>query len=277
MPNRMLRDWTDSQKFDGISAESERLFLRLIMKADDFGRYYGDTRLIRAHCFPLLDNLRPNDLNRLLDDLSNRQLILRYEVQGRKFLAIVNYGQRLRSSRAKFPPPTEEDNGFLPTDSNFPRPAAASGYFQPEEKGIEGEEEQNCASAFELFWAAYPKKVGKRESQIKWKQLKPDIEQCVRAIEHQKKTEQWRKDGGQFIPHPATWLHQGRWDDAPKVELGKRRVPISSIDPAGWAEWRDETYPNADKLPYSQATRDIQKEFDQAAALEFSAMKKTIA
>lgn len=25
--------------------------------------------------------------------------------------------------------------------------------------------------------------------------------------------EQWRKDNGQYIPNPATWLNQGRWDD----------------------------------------------------------------
>jgi hypothetical protein len=123
MPNRMLRDWTDSQKFDGISSESERLFVRLIMKSDDFGRYYGDTRLIRAHCFPLLDNLRANDLDRWLDDLSHRQLILRYETKGRKYLAITNYGQRLRSHHAKFPPPDGEKEDWLPPDSDPPQVA----------------------------------------------------------------------------------------------------------------------------------------------------------
>ena len=24
---------------------------------------------------------------------------------------------------------------------------------------------------------------------------------------------QWQRDNGQYIPHPATWLNQGRWDD----------------------------------------------------------------
>jgi len=33
------------------------------------------------------------------------------------------------------------------------------------------------------------------------------------AIAAQKATDQWKKDGGQFIPLPATWLRQGRWDD----------------------------------------------------------------
>jgi len=41
MPNRILRDWTDSDRVNSLSAEAERLFIRLIMKADDYGRYLG--------------------------------------------------------------------------------------------------------------------------------------------------------------------------------------------------------------------------------------------
>jgi hypothetical protein len=35
----------------------------------------------------------------------------------------------------------------------------------------------------------------------------------VRAIEKQKRSKQWQKDGGSYIPYPATWLNQGRWMD----------------------------------------------------------------
>ena len=33
------------------------------------------------------------------------------------------------------------------------------------------------------------------------------------ALEAQKKSEDWLKDKGQFIPYPTTWLNQGRWED----------------------------------------------------------------
>jgi hypothetical protein len=62
MPNRILRDWTDSYTVEPLSAEGERLFVRLIMKADDFGRYHADPRLVRAGCFPLLINLRDAEI-----------------------------------------------------------------------------------------------------------------------------------------------------------------------------------------------------------------------
>jgi hypothetical protein len=39
------------------------------------------------------------------------------------------------------------------------------------------------------------------------------LEEMLAAIAKQKKTDQWTKDGGQYIPNPATWLNQGRWQD----------------------------------------------------------------
>ena len=35
----------------------------------------------------------------------------------------------------------------------------------------------------------------------------------IRAVEAQKNTPQWVRDGGQYIPHPSTWLNQERWRD----------------------------------------------------------------
>jgi hypothetical protein len=41
----------------------------------------------------------------------------------------------------------------------------------------------------------------------------------IGAIEERRKTEQWQKDSGQFIPNPTTWLNQRRWEDElPKAQ-----------------------------------------------------------
>lgn len=148
MPTRLLRDWTDSLRFDGISAEAERLFARLIMKADDYGRFHADPRLLKANCFPLLENLRTPDLVRWLDELSNRQLILRYEAEGRSLLVIVNYGQRLKQSRAKFPARPGESADWLPISNEFREVPGSSGNRPPEEKrrDIEAEEREEPAA-----------------------------------------------------------------------------------------------------------------------------------
>lgn len=72
------------------------------------------------------------------------------------------------------------------------------------------------ADGFAAFWEAYPKKAGKAAALKAWNKLAPDVvlqEQMGKALEVQKQSQQWRKDGGQFIPMPATWLNGRRWED----------------------------------------------------------------
>ena len=66
---------------------------------------------------------------------------------------------------------------------------------------------------FEKFWEAYPKKVGKKEASRAFKKVKEPLNVLLDAIEEQKLSEQWSKENGRFIPNPATWLNQGRWED----------------------------------------------------------------
>jgi hypothetical protein len=69
---------------------------------------------------------------------------------------------------------------------------------------------------FETFWKEYPKKIGKQKclNWFKAHKVSDDLlSQMLRAIEEQKESDQWLKDNGQFIPHPYTWLNQGRWED----------------------------------------------------------------
>ena len=77
---------------------------------------------------------------------------------------------------------------------------------------------------FEKFWKAYPKRVGKKAALKAWTQAKkgnlPDIVRLVMVIEKQKRSAQWRQNNGQYIPNPATWLNQGRWDDEVNTKMG---------------------------------------------------------
>jgi hypothetical protein len=74
------------------------------------------------------------------------------------------------------------------------------------------------ATAFAEFWRAYPKKVSKAVAEKAFRKLPNPAELLpvlLQAIAVQKATDQWQKDGGQFIPYPATWLNQCRWEDDP--------------------------------------------------------------
>jgi hypothetical protein len=70
-------------------------------------------------------------------------------------------------------------------------------------------------SNFDAFWSAYPKKVGKGAAEKAWIKVGAASlnGQILQAVENQKRCDQWQKDGGQFIPNPATWLNQRRWED----------------------------------------------------------------
>ena len=87
-----------------------------------------------------------------------------------------------------------------------------------EENSIEENriEYTNTQKEFCAFWNAYPKKRDKGRVEKWFKQHKPNketVEQMIKQIERLKDTEQWKKENGQFIPYPSTWLNAKGWED----------------------------------------------------------------
>jgi len=81
------------------------------------------------------------------------------------------------------------------------------------------------SNGFDEFWKNYPRKIGKQAAFKAWKRLKfPQslLPIILSAIEKQKTSTQWKRDNGQFIPHPTTWLNQGRWDDEIKNNIPRK-------------------------------------------------------
>lgn len=88
-------------------------------------------------------------------------------------------------------------------------------YLPPVVPLAESEPADALVEAFNEFWSAYPKKVGKKEAQKAFAKVpKAEWPKLVPAVEAQKNSKQWQKDDGQYIPHPTTWLNQGRWEDS---------------------------------------------------------------
>ena len=69
--------------------------------------------------------------------------------------------------------------------------------------------------AFAEFWMAYPLKRGKLDAAKKFKRLKCSsiLPEILLSITAHRGSAEWRKDGGEYVPNPATWLNQGRWED----------------------------------------------------------------
>jgi hypothetical protein len=86
--------------------------------------------------------------------------------------------------------------------------------------------------AFERFWAVYPKKVGKEAARRAFLKVKVPTDTLITAISAQKRSAQWTKENGQYIPNPATWLNQGRWEDV-------LETPVEP-DTSGWTMGAEE-------------------------------------
>ena len=71
-------------------------------------------------------------------------------------------------------------------------------------------------AGFDEFWAHWPRHVDKHAAENAWRKLKPTVtltDLIVQAVDAQKASSEWLRDGGRFIPYPATWLNGHRWDD----------------------------------------------------------------
>lgn len=109
------------------------------------------------------------------------------------------------------------DNGYtnapVPNRSLLYSPLLNSSLSSPKsEEGKKSEEGE-----FETFWNHYPKKAGKKAALKAFQNARdrPRIDDLLESIRKARASPQWAKDGGQFIPHPATWLNRGQWADVP--------------------------------------------------------------
>lgn len=114
-----------------------------------------------------------------------------------------------------------------PTDPRFPQVYATDWCldWQPKETPREAKPSTyqramqaiTDPSEFDRFWAEYPRRIGKKAAQKAFQnaQDRPRIDDLLESIRKAKASPQWAKDGGQYIPHPATWLNRGQWADVP--------------------------------------------------------------
>jgi len=69
---------------------------------------------------------------------------------------------------------------------------------------------------FNKFWINYPKKRKKGSAKKVWLRIKPGeelLKKMLAKIMESKRSKDWQKDNGQFIPYPATWLNGECWED----------------------------------------------------------------
>lgn len=121
-------------------------------------------------------------------------------------------------------------NQYPLTIDNNPPTVPPRGDGAPKRKKTPVPEEYS--KSFEAFWEIYPRKIAKGAASNAWQRL--SLEQQRRAYRALKDQlpglrSQVRPDGN-FCPHPATWINEGRFDDEPAAAMATPKARPSFLD-----------------------------------------------
>lgn len=204
------------------------LFEGLWLLADREGRLEDRPLRIKAEVFPYRDGL---NIEEMLNWLDANDFIIRFSVDGKRYIQIDNFTKHQNPHKNE--PPSEipsvsdgcrtsdkvgtssETIGSAPADSL----SLDSGFLIPDPLTpslAPGAVVEATPDLFARFWGLYPNKKGKTAAEKAWQKLKVTealFTEIADGLGRYCVSREWKKDGGQYIPHPATWLNGKRWQD----------------------------------------------------------------
>lgn len=212
------------------------LFAGLWCVADRAGRLEDRPKRLKIEILPYDDC----DVDALLQALHDRGFIQRYTVDEHRLIQVVSFAKHQsphhQERESRLPPPeTFEANGerargrpktspgFIPDKSQAspgvialtPDSPTADSLNTPKPPRSSAAAD-SLSDAFKAFWSAYPAKKAKPAALKAWAKVQADGQTqaaILAAIQRDKASEQWTHEGGRYVPHPATWLNQRRWED----------------------------------------------------------------
>jgi hypothetical protein len=207
---RMLQNRiSKSNKIASLSSDTVRLlYTWMLAHLDVNGNFYADPVMVNNLVFTRLGH-SIKTISSALDELADTGLIVRYQIDGETYLNYPDFLEkqpRLNPDREGTP-----DIPNITPESLLNNSGVTPTQYKIREDKISKDKPMN--EGFEDFWKSYPKKVNKKEAITAFKKVSIPLDTILKAIEKQKKSDQWLKDNGQFIPYPSTWLNQERWND----------------------------------------------------------------
>ena len=200
-----------SEDICSLSPLARLMYIALWCEADREGRLEWKPGTFKLRYFPG-DNV---DTYELAAELEQAELVIPYTVNGKEYAEIPGFAKHQVINNR------EQDSSIPPRvkDASGTRESGVSGEGKEGREG-KGKDHAEYTREFEEFWDRYPKKVGKGDAFRAWKKINPGSElraKILWAVDQQKRSEQWQRDRGQYVPNPATWLNQARWDDEPEA------------------------------------------------------------
>lgn len=198
------------------------LFIALWQLADRNGVFEYRPDWIQIKVFPY-ESKEVVDSSKLLETLVNSGFLTKYDHNGTEYCIIPTFTEHQRISGKE-----AESDGCFPLPDNTLHTGEALekhpiGTREAPEKRLrrqEGKGKEQGKDTFDRFWKAYPRKVAKPVAIKAWRKAitKMETDKILEALEKQKLSDDWTKEKGKFIPYPATWLNQERWNDEPPTQ-----------------------------------------------------------
>ena len=118
MPNRIIKESIcTSETIDRLSPFQETAFVRLIVNCDDFGRFFGNPKIVSSRLYPLRD-VTPEEMENALETLRNVGLIPRYVVDGKPYIQVNTWAEHQQTRAAKSKYPAVGDGQIQPVPGN---------------------------------------------------------------------------------------------------------------------------------------------------------------
>lgn len=217
-----------SQVLDrSVHAGTELLMLLVLADySDDDGNSYPAVASLARKC-----RLKPRRANYILAALQDSDELKVLKNEGPK--GTNRYRIMLASLGAKALHSSAPLHSAAPLHSSAPTPAlqCAKPLHSSADEPSLNRQEPSCSKSmpdgFDVFYEAYPKKVGRLVAIKAFKSVKAGavLKSILAHIERRRNSDDWSKDGGKYIPHPASYLNGRRWEDEDGAVISAAKKP----------------------------------------------------
>lgn len=229
-----------SEQVANLPILAQLIFTWSVPHADDVGFLPHSSRSLRAMIVPMLD-ITATDFQGAVEAIVKEGLWKQVEYEKSLFYVITKFHehQTIKKDRQpqlliKFPLDKDPKTSWSTIGTIL-----ESLGIQMENNGFQMASELNrtelnrtelkvVSDLFDIFYKKYPNKKSKKKAQERFETLfagktpekkKELFSKMITGLDNAILTPQWKKDKGQFVPHPSTWLNQARWED--EVEIIK--------------------------------------------------------
>lgn len=233
-----------SERVNALDPQAELFYRRLMSVVDDYGRIEDNPKLLLVKCFPLqIDRISPTQVSAWLTACglgsdTCRPLITRYQVNGKNYLQINNFGQRTRFEKYPAPsqdsvPPSQAARASHSRSTVFPVLEVLSEpvlevlttramQIVPDAAVVESEF-QLLATIF-LGLGAALSETDMRKCAMLWVSL--DVASQLGALDYARmqRDSEWHKCELRYVPRLWNYLEERHWERRAVVDGRKRAM-----------------------------------------------------